>query len=152
MDFAFFAIAFNIKKMCATMARRGKSGKNPGNRRYAGRNRPGRPEIDHRSETGRGPGQADAEAVPYDHAAGFLPLQLQHSHCRYAPGHGCWGNPRRVDGMAHRLHQAAAVLPDWEKGRKASPPERSGADSAGYDALTRMYKGVFLMQDVTLLI
>ena len=29
MDFAFFAIAFNIKKMCATMARRGKNGKNP---------------------------------------------------------------------------------------------------------------------------
>lgn len=28
MDFAFFAIAFNIKKMCATMARRGKNGKN----------------------------------------------------------------------------------------------------------------------------
>ena len=27
-DFAFFAIAFNIKKMCATMARRGKNGKN----------------------------------------------------------------------------------------------------------------------------
>ena len=28
MDFAFFAIAFNIKKMCAMMARRGKNGKN----------------------------------------------------------------------------------------------------------------------------
>ena len=27
-DFALFAIAFNIKKMCATMARRGKKGKN----------------------------------------------------------------------------------------------------------------------------
>jgi hypothetical protein len=35
MDFAFFAIAFNIKKMCSKMAKSGKNGGNtPKNRRF----------------------------------------------------------------------------------------------------------------------
>ena len=87
-----------------------KAGQHQRNQRHSGRDRPERPEADHRPEARPGPGQAHAEALPLHPHGGQLCLQLQRAGGRPAPGDGRAGDPEGVGGLPHRLRAPPHLL------------------------------------------